>query len=154
MMRTLLVSVIITSILSTSQAQDDPSEFKELFTELDSVSSILTTDTIYITEHPPMFHGGNEALQKWLMDQTRLINDKNANVNGRVILEFIVSSEGQVIADSIKVVRTTDPKLNNFARDILAKSPRWIPGKRSTNNNQPPVPVDYRMNCAVHFIKE
>lgn len=83
-----------------------------------------------MVEEKPKFKGGDEnAFTKWVGE--RLVYPeiaKENSVQGRVILQFRVNTDGSV--DNVKVVRGVDPSLDKEAVRVVSSSPKWTPGRQ------------------------
>lgn len=92
-----------------------------------------------IVEEKPTFQGGDEnTFTKWVFE--RLVYPeiaKENGVQGRVILQFLVNTDGSVT--DVKVVRGVDASLDKEAQRVVASSPKWKPGKQRNK----PVKVRY-----------
>lgn len=87
-----------------------------------------------IVEIKPRFQGGDEnVFTKWVFEQLKYPADamKN-NVQGRVILSFVVDEKGDV--RDVKVVRGVAPSLDQEALRVVAMSPKWTPGIQRGKN--------------------
>jgi len=80
-----------------------------------------------VVEKMPEYPGGSGALMKFLQDNIKYPESavKN-NIQGRVIVQFIVDKEGNIIEPS--VVRSVSPELDNEAIYVVKAMPKWIPG--------------------------
>lgn len=75
----------------------------------------------------PKFNGEGDGLAKWIQDHIQYpANAAKANIEGRVIVEFIIDQNGAVTAP--KVVRGINDSLNNEALRVIKSLPRWTPG--------------------------
>jgi len=87
-----------------------------------------------IVEVKPTFMGGDEnTFTRWVFD--RLVYPeaaKNDGIQGRVILQFLVTETGKVT--NVKVVRGVDLSLDQEAVRVVALSPNWTPGKQKGKN--------------------
>lgn len=111
----------------------------------DTVQYTLTSDPVippetttpYINvQEMPEFPGGLPALMKYVGDNLKYPdNAKNNNIEGKVILKFVVNTDGSV--DRIEILRGIDPVLDNEAIRVVSILPRFKPGKQ----NGVPVPV-------------
>ena len=83
-----------------------------------------------IVEEKPKFQGGDEnTFTKWVFE--RLVYPEMAKENGvqgRVILQFLVNTDGSV--SDVKVVRGVDASLDKEAARVVASSPKWTPGRQ------------------------
>jgi protein TonB len=105
------------------------------------------TKPFIIVEEMPEFPGGERALLKYINEninypENALIN----NIQGRVILKFVVNANGSV--DRIEILRGIDPSLDNEAVRVASILPHFIPGRQ----NGIPVPVWFTL--PVSFIIE
>lgn len=53
-------------------------------------------------------------------------------LDGRIILKFIVNEDGSV--SDVRIVKSDNEKMNNAAMDVVKGMPKWNPGKE---NDQP-----------------
>jgi len=92
-----------------------------------------------IVEEKPSFQGGDEnTFTKWVFE--RLVYPeiaKENGVQGRVILQFLVNTDGSV--SDVKVMRGVDASLDKEAARVVASSPKWKPGRQRNK----PVKVRY-----------
>ena len=103
-------------------------------------------DSIYcgIPYTYPSFPGGQEAMLQFLKENL-LWPDVEADVQGRVIVTFVVETDGSLT--DFKVVKGLDPAFDKEALRVVKSMPKWIPG---TENGQPirvrySVPVTFRL---------
>jgi len=84
----------------------------------------------------PEFPGGMPALMKYLGENIIYPEEaRNINVQGRVILKFVVKPDGSV--DRIEVLSGIDQLLNNEAVRVVKTLPKFKPGRQGGV----PVPV-------------
>ena len=92
-----------------------------------------------IVEEKPSFQGGDEnTFTKWVA--SKLVYPeiaKENGVQGRVILQFLVGTDGSV--SDVKVVRGVDASLDKEAARVVASSPKWKPARQRNK----PVKVRY-----------
>ncbi len=83
-----------------------------------------------MVEDKPKFQGGDEnSFTRWVAE--RLVYPeiaKENSVQGRVILQFRVNTDGSV--SDVKVVRGVDPSLDKEAVRVVSSSPKWTPGRQ------------------------
>lgn len=83
-----------------------------------------------MVEEKPKFMGGDEnSFTKWVAE--RLVYPeiaKENSVQGRVILQFRVNTDGSV--SDVTVVRGVDPSLDKEAVRVVSSSPKWTPGRQ------------------------
>ena len=94
---------------------------------------------VAVVEEKPKFMGGDEnEFTKWVFkNMTYPEIAKENNIQGRVILSFVVGPDGRVV--DVKVLRGVDPSLDKEAVRVVSMSPRWTPGKQRNK----PVRVKY-----------
>jgi periplasmic protein TonB len=86
-------------------------------------------EPVVIVQEMPEFPGGESALLKFVGDNTKYPADaQNNNIQGKVILRFVVKSDGSV--DRIEVIRGIDPLLDSEAVRVVKTLPRFKPGKQ------------------------
>ena len=81
-------------------------------------------------EQMPQFSGGEAALMKYIDSHINYppMAAQN-NVQGRVILQFVVDKTGKV--GEVKVVRSVDKDLDNEAVRIIKTLPEFTPGRQN-----------------------
>ena len=84
-------------------------------------------------EQMPQFPGGDAALMKFLQSHINYppMAAEN-NVQGKVILQFVVEKDGKV--GEVKVARSVDKDLDREAIRVVKTLPRFTPGRQ---NGQP-----------------
>jgi periplasmic protein TonB len=91
-----------------------------------------------VVEEPPMFPGGEAALQKYIAEHIQYPEvAKENNVQGKVIVRFCVTSKGGV--DKVSILKSVDPELDKEAIRVVQTLPPFKPGKQGGK----PVPVWY-----------
>ncbi|MDO9341319.1 MAG: energy transducer TonB [Bacteroidales bacterium] len=92
-----------------------------------------------IVEEMPMFPGGDAALLDYLRENAVYPEiAKENNIQGRVILNFCVTSTGSV--SKISILKSVDPELDKEAIRVVSTLPAFKPGKQGGK----PVPVWYQ----------
>ena len=101
-----------------------------------------------LVEVKPTFQDGDaNAFSLWVNENLKYPEAaKEAQVQGRVTLQFTVDKEGNV--KDVKVVKGVDPALDNEAVRVISQSPKWNPGMQ----NGEPVNVTY-MFPVVYMLK-
>ncbi|MCF0064334.1 TonB family protein [Dyadobacter chenwenxiniae] len=103
-------------------------------------SSPINGKVFTVVEEQPEFPGGNEEMFKFLGRKIKYpTKAANANVQGKVILQFIVTVEGDV--RDIKVLKGIGSGCDEEAARVLALFPKWKPGRQ----NGKPVNVKYHL---------
>lgn len=104
-------------------------------------------DELY-SEHEttPQFPGGEAAMLSYIYDNMKYPQDAyNKNIQGRVVLQFLVRKTGEV--DSVKIVRGKYPSLDTEAMRLASGFPRFMPATSDC------APVDWRMAIPIKFNK-
>lgn len=93
-----------------------------------------------MVEQQPEFPGGQAAMYKWLSDHMNYpAVAAEEGVQGKVIVEFVVSKTGAV--ENVHVLRGRHPALDKEAVRVVKAMPNWNPGR----NNSQPVKVTYTL---------
>lgn len=84
-----------------------------------------------LVEKKPTFNGGDaNEFSKWVNAKLVYPEDAKENgVQGRVVLEFLVDTDGSV--SDVKVVHGADESLNKEAVRVVSSSPKWKPGMQN-----------------------
>lgn len=84
-------------------------------------------------EQMPLFPGGENELLKYIGENLRYpVIDQENNVQGRVILRFVVTKTGAV--DRIEVLRSLSHSADNEAIRVVKSLPKFIPGRQNGKN--------------------
>jgi protein TonB len=82
-----------------------------------------------VVEEMPEFPGGEEALYKFLSENTVYPPfARTAGIEGRVTIGFVVEPDGRL--SNFRVVRSAAPILDEEALRVVKTLPRWKPGKQ------------------------
>ncbi len=105
-------------------------EYKKLFAaELNQKKGEDPAMARTVVEQMPSFPGGDMALLTYLKNNTKYPADsKQKKVEGRVIINFIISPKGKVLFPY--VVRGLDHSCNEEAIRLVKNMPAWNPGKQ------------------------
>lgn len=102
--------------------------------------------TFEIVEEMPEFPGGDEALLKFLSKQVKFPPIMSEmGISGIVHVQFVVSADGSVNSESIKIMRSPHDKFSAEAIAAVRAMPKWKPGKQRGK------PVSVYYNLPVHF---
>lgn len=83
----------------------------------------------YVIEEKPEYPGGEEALLKYIADNTKYPEiAKENNIQGKVFVEFVIQKDGSV--GDVKILRGVDPYLDAEAVRVVKSLPKWSPGKQ------------------------
>ncbi|MGN0219814.1 MAG: energy transducer TonB [Muribaculaceae bacterium] len=93
-----------------------------------------------MVEQQPEFPGGTAEMYKWLSSHINYpAAASEEGVQGKVIVEFVVSRTGKV--ENVRVLRGRHPALDKEAVRVVKSMPAWNPGR----NNGQPVKVTYTL---------
>lgn len=116
---------------------------------LNGASPLKAQEVVFsIAEIQPEFPGGSDALQQYLSESLKY--PENAllqHVQGDVYVGFVVSSDGSIDKNSLKVLRSVHPELDAEALRLVEAMPNWIPGKQQGKN----VNVEIRIPVGFHM---
>lgn len=99
-----------------------------------------------VVEQPPSFPGGQAALMSYLSKSVKYPEEAlKDNVQGRVIVGFIVEKDGSV--SNAKIIRSVDSALDKEAIRIVMSMPKWTPGRQNGRNVRTKynVPVNFKL---------
>ena len=85
-------------------------------------------DKVYetIVDVRPTFPGGDEKLMEWISQHLQYPqNAYNSNIQGRVIVQFLVKKDGSV--GNAKIIRSVFPTLDEEALRVVATLPKFKP---------------------------
>ena len=89
--------------------------------------STAKEEVFMVAEQMPEFPGGMKELLKFLQDNLKYPeNAMKNNVQGRVIVQFVVEKDGTLT--EFKVARSVDPDLDAEALRVLQTMSKWKPG--------------------------
>ena len=100
-----------------------------------------------VVEQMPEFPGGPEALMQFLTENVCYPEAAlKAGVQGRVLVTFIVDTEGRV--NNAKVVKKVNDDLDAEAIRVVGSMPRWKPGKQNGKvvRVRYTMPISFRLN--------
>ena len=103
-----------------------------------------------VVDEMPQFPGGPSALFEFISKNIQYPKEaENANLQGRVIVSFVVEKDGSV--SNAKVVRPIDPLLDAEALRVVNSMPKWIPGKQNGEafRIKYTVPVTFRLEDGI-----
>ena len=89
--------------------------------------STAKEEVFMVAEQMPEYPGGMKEMLKFLQENVKYPeNAMKNNVQGRVIVQFVVEKDGT--PTEFKVVRAVDPDLDAEALRVLKTMPKWKPG--------------------------
>ena len=111
-----------------------------------TAEDVVQGEVYDMVEETPQFPGGSKELMSWLGQNIRYpVKAQEAGIQGRVILQFVVTKEGKVAG--IKIVRGVSPELDEEAVRVVKAMPAWTPGKQDGQavNVRYTLPVTFRL---------
>jgi TonB family protein len=89
--------------------------------------SATTSEVFVVVEKMPKYPGGEEALMKAINDELQYPEEaKTQNIQGRVIVRFIVGTDGSVL--NAEVIKSAHPLLDAEALRVIKKLSGFEPG--------------------------
>lgn len=118
----------------TQEGSDDADKFKAVQEQVvvkEPEPEVKKEEEIFVAvEQQAEFPGGQAALMKWLSQNVRYPETAQQNdVQGRVIVKFVVEKDGSIGAATI--FKGVDKDLDREALRVVKKMPRWQPGKNN-----------------------
>ncbi|MFN8241727.1 MAG: TonB family protein [Bacteroidales bacterium] len=104
----------------------------------------VPSEIFVLCEEMPQFPGGDQALIEFIFKNVKYPEDaKQQNIQGRVIMKFVVTAQGDVT--QVSVLRGVHPALDNEAVRVIKMLPKWTPGKQGGK------PVNVWYNIPITF---
>ncbi|WP_373330839.1 TonB family protein [Salmonirosea aquatica] len=83
--------------------------------------------------YSPSFPGGNEAMQKFMGQKvTYPASAVRSNVQGKVLLNFVVSEAGEI--QNVEILKDPGFGLKEESLRLIAAMPAWVPGQKDGKN--------------------
>jgi len=126
---------VIRKVSFTFKDKNQPAAGAQKQNALNIADVILDPDTTPKKDGPvftsveqvPAFPGGLNAFEQFLAKNVRYPEEaRNNNVQGRVIISFIVETDGTLT--NFKILRSVGSGTDEEAVRVLALSPKWSPG--------------------------
>lgn len=90
-------------------------------------NSTAKEEVFMVAEQMPEYPGGMKEMLKFLQENVKYPeNAMKNNVQGRVIVQFVVEKDGT--PTEFKVLRSVDPDLDAEALRVMKAMPKWKPG--------------------------
>ena len=138
----LLATLVVVFSCETSNPELLDSE--QAIQESLSTEQMIEGDIFQVVEIMPQFEGGNDALVQYLSENiTYPAEAKEDGVEGRVIVHFVVSKEGEV--GNVKVASGIGSGCDAEAVRVIRNSPKWTPGSQRGRN------VNVKMVLPINF---
>lgn len=109
---------------------------------------ISTEEKVFnIVEIMPEFPGGNSAYSNYLQSKLKYPESaKDLDIQGSVIVEFIVSKDGNV--KDVSIIKGVHKLLDDEALRLIKDMPNWKPGSQNGE------PVNVKMLVPIKFVLE
>lgn len=105
-----------------------------------------SNESFTIYEQAPSFPGGDQEFFEYLKKNIKIPKEvNNGLVSGKVRVEFLVDSLGQIPLDKIKIVQGLCKSCDEEAIRLISESPKWNPGIQMDK------PVNVLMNIPITF---
>ncbi|MDD4645654.1 MAG: energy transducer TonB, partial [Bacteroidales bacterium] len=102
-----------------------------------------------VVDVKPEFPGGDEALLKFIRDNTKYPTEAvEKKIEGRVFVGFVISKTGEI--EQAKVLRGVEPGLDAEALRVINSMPKWTPGAVAGK----PVAVSYQVPMSFTLSKD
>ena len=100
-------------------------------------------------EKPAEFPGGISSLYKYINKKLKYPKDaKKNNIQGKVMVTFVVGKDGNIKQESIKITSGLFPSCDEEALRIIRKSPTWTPAINLNNE-----PIESRFIVPIVFYR-
>ena len=143
----LILGIGINSSCTEASALRDSSDVQADTKELPQVTpSSQKGEVFVVVEVMPEYPGGLENLITFLGENIQYPADAQKNsIQGRVIVEFIVNTDGSVTEP--RIVRGVDSALDKEALRVISLMPKWKPGMQGGEKVRVKftVPVSFRL---------
>ena len=136
----LILNFLMISVFA--KAQTDSSNTHSTDSSKDQKHEIIYT----IVEQMPDFPGGQEKLNKFLLQIKYPRAARKKGVSGKVYVTFVVNSDGKI--KNVKILRGLGYGLDEEVLRVVNKMPDWIPGKQNGKevSVQFNLPVNFNLN--------
>ena len=114
--------------------------------QVDVGSQVQSAPVYQFVEQMPQFPGGDQAMMEYLKKNLRYpIVARENEVQGRVIVRFVVNEDGKV--SDVVIMRDIGSGCGQEAVRVVKMMPKWLPGKQ---NGKPvktyfTLPVTFRL---------
>jgi len=125
---------------------DEQTGIDDYFVEVDVVEEVYVEPEIFrVVEEEPSFPGGNEALFKYLENNTIYpAISKVSGIQGTVHVTYVVEPDGSI--SNVKILKGIGGGCDEEALRVVKNMPKWEPGKQRGK------PVRVQFNLPIRFI--
>ena len=141
-----VLALPLAALLVMCTQPDQPQSESAVAVEKNSARNTANVDgeIFTVVEQQPEFKGGMAALGNYLQNNLKYPEAaRKANVQGRVFVNFIVSTTGEV--SDVKVLKGIGFGADEEAIRVVQNMPRWQPGRQSGKL------VNVRFNLPINF---
>lgn len=145
-----LLSYFFLSVFCLAQSKEEPkkcviNEAVHLTNQIDEVKFELKDSVYTVVEQMPQFVGGDMEMMKYISHNLKYpVEDRDAGIQGRVTVKFVVGSDG-VVRDA-RLIHARGSALDSVFLKLIQEMPKWIPGKQDGRS----VPVYFTIPLLVH----
>lgn len=140
-----LISFLILIFLMFSIFTKAQTDFSNIHSR-DSLKNVKQEVIFTTVEQMPEFPGGQEKLNKFLLQIKYPRAARKKGVSGKVYVTFVVNSDGKI--KNVKILRGLGYGLDEEVLRVVNKMPDWIPGKQNGKevSVQYNLPVNFNLN--------
>ncbi len=112
--------------------------------DYDIDTNIIAEPIADFAEIEPSFPGGESAMMEWIqkhIEYPQLAVEMGEQ--GIVYCQFVVNKDGSI--EQVKIVRKVSDLLDEEAKDVIKKMPKWTPGEQAGKK------VRCRFTLPIHF---
>lgn len=117
---------------NAGSAAEPPKTSTENYDADNSLLNNSKADSIMIFDYPEqvaLFPGGNDSLNKYIVEKTKNIKRTNDINNTKILVQFIVDAGGNI--QSPKIIKGINKKVDAEILKIVSEMPKWIPAKQN-----------------------
>lgn len=142
-------SALTSQMLNVSVSNLFPTQTEEepISTVAEKMPQTQEEPIFAVVEQMPEFKGGISGLNQFLRQTIRYPDTcRKANIQGRVIVQFIVGNDGSI--SDVEVIKSVNKFLDNEAKRVISLMPNWTPGYQHgvPVRVKYTVPINFRLN--------
>jgi periplasmic protein TonB len=100
----------------------------------------------FYTDKLPEFKGGADKIKSFLKQNLKW-PDRFTDIQGTVLLSFIVTVDGDIV--NIQIEKSLSNAFDEEAKRVVKLMPKWIPG--SVGNNKVPVKIYFPIEFVISY---
>ena len=110
------------------------------------VTNKQVEEVFVVYEEPASFPGGMQSFNNYINKNIKFPKEvKNGTISGKVLVDFVIDSTGQIPPDEIKIKQGLCKSCDEEAIRLIKGSPKWNPGVQRDK------PVRQRMIMPIMF---